>query len=225
MKPISAKLVIASGAVALLGACSSVETATSQLTIPNPEYRYDTRYPISVESAPVMLELPVAERLSPQDAMRVAAFARAYQTRAETPITIAYPSNVFAGKTIDTVQRNLERNGVASADILRGSYDPETEGDRGVVVSFYGREATSPACPNFWGDTVEMFDNRSARRFGCATQNNLAAMLADPQDAVTPSEPGATLAARRTIVIERYTQGQLTAAERPVNQAQTRSVD
>ncbi len=63
---------------------------------------------------------------------------------------------------------------------------PERTTSRGVTVSYGGAEAHASPCGAFSSDAREpdsMWNNPSSE-FGCATQNNLAAMLSDPRDLV-----------------------------------------
>jgi pilus assembly protein CpaD len=50
-------------------------------------------------------------------------------------------------------------------------------------------------------------ENRPYWNFGCATQRNLAAMVAEPADLVQPRAETAAYTARRTTVIEKYRVG------------------
>lgn len=50
--------------------------------------------------------------------------------------------------------------------------------------------------------------NYSTRNFGCASQHNLAATVANPEDLVQPRAEQPGYAARRKTVLEKYRQGQ-----------------
>ena len=56
--------------------------------------------------------------------------------------------------------------------------------------------------------------NRLAPNHGCATQNNLAAMVADPADLVGPKTMTPADAGRRNTVLEKYRAGEATATQR-----------
>jgi pilus assembly protein CpaD len=57
--------------------------------------------------------------------------------------------------------------------------------------------------------------------FGCATQHNLAAMVADPRDLVAPRRVDAADAQRRMTVLDKYRKGQTTPAEKTAAQSGT----
>jgi pilus assembly protein CpaD len=61
-------------------------------------------------------------------------------------------------------------------------------------------------------------DNRPHWNHGCATQRNLAAMVDNPADLVQPRGEAPVYTARRTIVLDRYRQGQNSATNYPANQ-------
>ncbi len=55
--------------------------------------------------------------------------------------------------------------------------------------------------------------------FGCATQHNLAAMVADPRDLVEPRGMGEIDATRRTTVVGKYERGEITSAQKTQEQS------
>jgi pilus assembly protein CpaD len=60
-------------------------------------------------------------------------------------------------------------------------------------------------------------DNRPYYNFGCSTQQNLAAMVENPEDLVQPRASTPAYAARRQTVIEKYRKG-----ENPSGQYETK---
>jgi pilus assembly protein CpaD len=56
--------------------------------------------------------------------------------------------------------------------------------------------------------TYQGQQNYPMTNFGCATQHNLAAAVANPEDLVQPRNEQPGYAARRRIVIDKYRQGQ-----------------
>ena len=66
------------------------------------------------------------------------------------------------------------------------------------------------------GDTAS---NLPMPNFGCASQHNLAAMVTDPRDLVSPRAMGPSDAARREIVMQAYQAGKPTAATKTADQS------
>jgi pilus assembly protein CpaD len=59
------------------------------------------------------------------------------------------------------------------------------------------------------------FENIQYWNFGCATQRNLAAMVANPADLVQPRAEGPIHAARRSTVLDKYRKGESPATVYP----------
>ena len=51
-------------------------------------------------------------------------------------------------------------------------------------------------------------DNRPSWNHGCATQKNLAAMVANPEDLIQPRPETPPLAARRATAMDKYRKGE-----------------
>jgi pilus assembly protein CpaD len=58
-------------------------------------------------------------------------------------------------------------------------------------------------------------DNKPYHNFGCASQHNLAVMVANPTDLVQPRAEGEVYAGRRSYVLNKYRQGQSTSTTYP----------
>lgn len=198
----SATFVAAALAVLGLSACGSTTAA-----------RYDKAYPITVSVAPNVMEVP-ADELVTYDASRVEAFGRDFLKTGEGDITIAYPAaGKEAGPVVGEVTRRLRGVGVPNSKIMRGRYDPKVEDYTGVVVSFFGPSANAQDCPLNPGDPNVGISNESYLGFGCAYQQNVAAMLEDPRDATMPRPATPPIADRRFHVLSRYIAGEQTGGE------------
>jgi pilus assembly protein CpaD len=72
----------------------------------------------------------------------------------------------------------------------------------------------APDCETAWNDMARARPNQTWPRFGCATANNLANMVADPRDLVAPRTMDAPDSGRRQTVLDNYRQGENTASQR-----------
>jgi pilus assembly protein CpaD len=82
------------------------------------------------------------------------------------------------------------------APITSGAVQP---GSVRVIVS--RTSATVPNCPN-WRDPIIGTPSKTSTNYGCATNSNLAAMIADPNDLVlgqTGSSDGNTVVSNKAI--------------------------
>ena len=177
--------------------------------------RYDQVHQIEVRSAPQVLETPVTAPLTPRDAAEVAAFGRAFAKDGMGPLTVVYPQEAgidglaASAAVIDT----LMASGAPTARLLRGSYSAAVDGDRGVVLSYNSPTAFRPECPDHQEDSTRDPNNLTPRGFGCAFQNNLAAMIDRPMDLVAPRPATTADAERRQVVLSKYRKGELTESE------------
>lgn len=188
---------------------------------------YAQVHPIGVETTSQMLQLPVDGELTTQQKARLAEFARLYLATGDSELTIAYPKEQerVASRTARSLARQLRSRGLDQSSIRRGAYSTENDGDRGIVLSFTSAAAYGAACPDFLGDPTRHSDNGTPRYYGCATQNNLAAMVERPADLVEPRAVTPADARRRQRVLENYRQGKPTGAEIAAEPTVTTSED
>lgn len=176
---------------------------------------YESIYPIAVESGAELLEIGHLKGLPAGESQRVDGFAATYRQRGEGELTVAYPSDQDAQRTVDDIMHRLRLAGIRDDKIIRGPYSRSADGDRGVVLSYYTPVATGSGCPNYWGDTADDPSNGHMIRLGCAVRQNLAAMTARPRDLLAPQPMTPSDTATRTRVLEAYRKGEDTrSAER-----------
>jgi pilus assembly protein CpaD len=86
-------------------------------------------------------------------------------------------------------------------------------GEAGVMrVGYLRRVAVVPECGTVWTDLKRSANNKVQPNFGCAVTSNMAAQMADPSDLLGPRPGEPADAGRRTVVTDRYRQGQRTGA-------------
>ena len=85
------------------------------------------------------------------------------------------------------------------------------------IVGRYVAEA--PPCGNWSSNLSHTAGNVLPPNFGCATQHNFAAMVADPRDLVAPDTTGQADAQRRLTVLQKYRAGEATPAARSEQQS------
>ncbi len=87
-----------------------------------------------------------------------------------------------SGAVADAVARLVNRYGLLLADRAPVSAGVSPAGGPRVVVS--RASATVPGCPDWQGSYEGDFQGGATFNYGCATNGNLAAMIADPEDLV-----------------------------------------
>ena len=104
--------------------------------------------------------------------------------------------------TVSAVGKIVDRYGLAlseHAPITEGFVEP---GRTRVVVT--RSVATVPGCPDYDGN----YANATSRNYGCATNSNLAAMVANPEDLVRGQEvEGNAVITKSNSAIEAYRSG------------------
>lgn len=85
-----------------------------------------------------------------------------------------------------------------------------------IIVTKSGAHAKR--CGAWPEDMTETADNQSYANFGCSQQNNIAAMVANPEDLVRPRATTPADAMRRVKVFDNYRKGDAVASAEEKNQ-------
>jgi len=204
-------------AAILLGAagCSTVAVG------PNEPVSVQERHPISVDSQTVTLNLGPSDHgpgLSNVDRARVMSFADMYITRGHGPVTVTAPANgtgyKAAQQTAADARKALNEAGVPWSDISGASYRAAEGGGAEVVLSFTRYVATASPCGDWSDGFLRRQKNLPMKNFGCATQNNVAAMLADPRELVEMAESTPADAMYRARGVAAFRNGEDSTSER-----------
>ncbi len=181
----------------------------------------ETDFPIAASREPYLIEVPVSDKLDETEARRVEAFARRYRALGEGELTVAYPQEGASKLFVADVIAHAHTQGVKPGQIVTGAYAPSSEGERGVVLSFYAADALKTPCPSRWTPDAPNPTNDNAARFGCATQTNVAAMLERPRDLAEPRPLSPADLSRRSTVLDAYRAGKATQAEETADSTET----
>lgn len=176
-------------------------------------------HPISVDSQTVTMTIALqgaSGELSDLDKARLRAFATSYERDGHGGLTVTTPAG-GGSATQDlaaSVRKELHAAGV-SQDALAGStYRLSEGGANDLILSFTRYVATPSACGIWEGGRERDYRNMRAPNFGCATQNNLAAMIGDPRDLVEPAAMTDPDAEFRIRGVELFREGQSTSSEK-----------
>ena len=185
---------------------------------------YDAQYshPISVDPQVVTLELPTPQdkvTLTMVDKAAVASFASTYKERGHGLLTISAPSGSpnerVAINLVAELRKALSEFGVTDPKLGYAAYRASAANESAPIILSYRHYVATPSpCGNWSVDYAYMPENGHSPNYGCATQNNLAAAVADPADLLGPRDMTPADAARRSKVIEKYREGEVTATER-----------
>jgi pilus assembly protein CpaD len=207
-------ILLAAASVLVLGACAQT---SEQIGFSN---RAHTEIQAREVTAELKIDTVVAgEKLSESERNAVKYFTAAYQQEGHGHMIISRPSNgpddLAAMRASADARAVMLSEGVEPDHITEGPYDASGSRAAPLVISYQTYEAVVPDCPDIsqynigWAGT-----NAALPSFGCAVAVNLAAMIADPSDLVgkQPMDPADTT--RRTIVVTKYRNGEVTGAKR-----------
>lgn len=203
-------------AVALLPACTH---KTAQVTGSIPLDVKD-RHPIVLAEAPRSIEIfATGPRLDARQADDLAAFAAEYRSNGRSQIIAEVPSgdgvSAAGHRGLSSVREALSRNGVSPALVQVRSYPaPDYTVAAPIRLSFAKLQARVPHACGQWPEDLGASNgsfsntNRPYWNLGCAYQNNIAAMVADPIDLERPRQEGRIDTLRRMAGVGKLREGQ-----------------
>lgn len=208
----SRALLVACAAAALLAGCKTDDITTQSI---KPD-GYRTSYPIVLTEAPETLDIPVGYGtggLSQASKDSVRAFAADASRRGTSGLVVLAPSGSANETAAAYVAREVRQQAIAgglskSLIEIRPYRVADPAASAPIRLSYSRIKAVSPPCGEWTGDIYPSLSGLDdGAEFGCATQANLAAMVSEPTDLITPRASTAPLAARRQDAITKYGAG------------------
>jgi pilus assembly protein CpaD len=212
---------IALAAIALSG-CKPEGPATQVAgwSLVDPEQRH----PIMVSQEPATLNLSVARGslgLTPQQRAEVIDFTGRYRAgdAGNSRLVVSVPSGasneVAAMGAAEDVRQLLLEGGFPESAVAVESYHNDSGAQPPLRLAYMRYVAKGPECGHDWSENLAK-STRSIGHpdFGCSTQHNLAAMIANPADLLGPRTMGERYAERRDKVMEAWTKGDITGARK-----------
>lgn len=202
-------------AVLLAGSCASPE---------DPNFRVpdgDVNHPITVAPTYQSVKFPFSVSnagLMPDDAAKFDAFVQDYLEHGNGAISVTVPAGNYANAAISYFGERLADMGVPRSRVLVGTKDV-ADGDTRVELGFIGYGAHVDKCGDWSENVAATGENEPMPNFGCAVQNNIAAMVADPRDLLQPRTMGDADTPRRTAVMGHYGKGEVTGATKSAEQS------
>ena len=193
---------------AALAGCARDDTTTGSLP---DDYR--TRHPIVIAEAEQVLDVPVAsgDRRLTQGALDVIrGFAQGYKGASTGVVQIMLPTGSPNAVAADYMRREIRaalvRGGVPANRLMEMHYQTAGPGDAAPVrLRYTAITAQTGPCGKWPSDlVVNTMENKNYENFGCASQANLAAQIANPMDLLGPREMSPIDAAQRDKVINDY---------------------
>ena len=213
----AAQWLAAASCAAMLAGCVTTSDRPA-----NPSYPMDIRqrHPIAIREGVHTVELFVGRRgeLTLDQRADVLAFAHTWRREAAGGVVIEQPigtsNEAAAAGALQEVRAMLVNMGVPPQGIEVRQYRPEDPRTLATLRLNYPRMIASAGPCGMWphdiGPTAdrEHTENLESWNFGCASQRNLAAQVANAADLVQPRGETASYTPRRTFMIEKYRRGE-----------------
>jgi pilus assembly protein CpaD len=176
---------------------------------------YRERHPIVLAEAPRSIDIYAGGgRIDPRQADDIAAFAAEYRAQGRSHIVAQVPGG-HGHHGFGAVRQALASQGVPPSSISVRSYPaPDATIAAPIKLSFAKLQARLPHECGHWPEDLGVSNykfsasNRSYTNFGCATQHNLAAFVADPLDLERARPEGRLDTVRRMNAVAKLRMGQ-----------------
>lgn len=207
------RIAVAASLAFSLGACAGDKAL---LLDGKPVASVADTHAIRVLETSEQLELSTAASLSEADSAQLEAFARLYRSIGHGPVVLeAHGDSPTTAAFAAQVRARLIETGVHYAALTVRPAPADSESRERVALSFIRYTAEPPDCPYIFEQSLaRQTDNATYKSFGCANQVNLAAMIADPADLQGPRSFAERDGARRSVIFERWREGQPSHANR-----------
>jgi pilus assembly protein CpaD len=196
-------------AVLLAGSCAAPTNDQATL-VADP----DVNHPITVAPSTnaVRLSFSAADAgLMPEDSAKLDQFVGTYLTTSEGAVSVTVPDGPASQQAIQYFGERLASMGVPRARIIVGY---RNDGDPRVELSYTSYAAHTDPCGDWSDDAASTGSNLPRADFGCSVQHNIAAQIEDPHDLIAPRALANGEAMRRSVVMDKYTKGQITQADK-----------
>jgi pilus assembly protein CpaD len=173
---------------------------------------YRTNHPIILNEREEALDVPVGvsdTQISIAQRGGIQGFIEQYVANGSGAVQILLPSgaanSAAARRVLPGIASALRKSGVQSGNIVTASYDASNnESSAPIRISYRAMSAGTEPCGKWTADLGDTSQNKNYENFGCASQNNFAAMIANPADLIGPRLPDSIDPVRRGLAISRY---------------------
>lgn len=217
IRPVALKLISASLLVISLVACRGEHDG--RIVGYAEPYEYQKRHPINVTTDATALDIVVgshAKGLNSVQRAQVDQFLGQWRHEGTGRLTVAVPSG--SANEGSAYQAAAEIRDLAQAKGIPGHAVEFTAYHAGggkppVKISFLRYVAEGPTCGDWSENLAEDPQNVAYPDYGCSTQHNLAAMIANPRDLIEMRDGTPRPSERRDEIWRKYVSGKSTISE------------
>lgn len=201
------------GCAVLVCGCNTDRQITGA---PSAPYDYRMRHPITISEKDHTLQLLIGANrglLTPTQRAELLAFAQTWKDEATGGVIVDLPVGTTNERTsaaaLREIQSILAASGVPPQSMAVRSYRVTSRTLATVRVTYPRMAAQAGPC-GLWPEDIgpsmnrDYTENQPVWNYGCATQRNLAAMVANPADLVRPRAETSAYTMRRTTIMEQY---------------------
>ncbi len=207
-------ILLAGGVALMLAGCASVDQRTVGSTVPAPG-DYHQRHPITfgemIETFDVPVSVDTAILTEPVRG-NIRGFAQKFLASDGNVIALVTPKGSPNARTALARARDIRRVLIASGvnpraiqhrvyDAAPGEFSPP------IRLAYAHIGAHTAPCGQWPNDVTVNEENSSYFNFGCATQQNLAAIVSNPLDLLYPRATTPPDTERRSTVLDNYAKG------------------
>jgi pilus assembly protein CpaD len=190
---------------------------------------YRQRHPIVVQEADRTIEVFVGTGrggLTASQRTDVTAYAQTWMNEGTGPIAVDLPVSTpnarAATQSLQDIQAIFSSVGVPARGVAVRRYTPANPSQFATIKLNYPRVTADAGPCGVWAEDLGPSfrnpiyqENRPYSNLGCASQRNMAAMVANPADLVQPRPESPSYTTRRSTVLGKYSKGESTATQYP----------
>lgn len=208
-----------------IGVLVSSSAILAGCTMHQPSYEPTSlRNKITVAETVERMELyvqPNGLNLSMHDQDAMNDFLGGYVRSGQGQLYINIPENTANGVGVqqarNVIAQKMAGMGISNAGLQMGQYQARSGTPAPVIVS-YRRLAAVPINCHQGAALTQTGTNQPYPGFGCAQNANLAAMVSNPRQFLSPANSGYSPAARGVLVVGKYMNNEVTGTPRPAGQ-------
>ena len=216
---------LALAAVATLAGCAN--HSEHHFEVGGPPVSHKQRHPIVIGEREQTLDIPVGASVAglPKASREaVTGFAQNYVRNPSGPMRIMMPTGSRNAHVASALGSNileaLSDGGIDPSRVEILHYDASRHGRAAPIrLSYQGITASVHKCGRWDKDLSRTGENRNWTNFGCANQANLAAIVANPADLLSPRGQTSIDGANRATKIQKYQEGQNTSSSNDIRVA------
>ena len=221
---VAARVVATVAVATLLSGCYQ----TREDTVPVVSNDYRQRHPIAIVEGERSMTVYIGSQrgvLMPSQRAEILNFSRNWRREATGAVIIDVPARApnekMAMEAVKEIQSLLRAADIPAAAIRIRQYQPDDATRLAAVRIYYTRIAAATDKCGLWPkdlgpDTDPTFqENRPYSNLGCASQQNIAAMVDNPADLVQPRGETPAYSPRRSQAMDKYRKGESPATQYP----------